>query len=211
MSNLVKYDEYRGAYIPLKYDSVHLDLGPVFTGPAVDRLYEFEKIGLEPDIIIGRLTMLNGLLEGQKILNKVVLNSFYGAEGQYGSYDVRQGIIDNLTAENKKLKNEVQDLERIKKALAEQNNTYFKNIEMLEKSEEKLLGQIDKLEDDLRTTLYDSQLRISELEDSEQELKNTVAERDDEIKNLKASSYDLLKKLDAIKAYVDKLDGGNDE
>jgi chromosome segregation ATPase len=318
MSNFVKVDENGMAYVipvgvkcfitehvldgikgKIKWD------GCIYVGPAIDRLHEFEKIGMEPDDIVGKLKMLNDLLaerkelvadnnkltleverlnnlydgcvndlvislnkrasiekdnetlketigtltencealvnniseleaENEKLKNEVNklkvdygllltknfnlnmlvksgLNSIYGANGQYGSYDVRQGIIDHLEAENKKLKN---------------------NLEMEEKLNKKLLGQIDKLEDDLRTTLYDSQLKISELEESEQNLKETLVERDEEIKNLKASigelslsrireanlvvalrqeNGELKQKLDDIKTYVDKLDGGNDE
>lgn len=155
------------------------ELDSVIVGPAIDRLYEFEKIGLEPEEIELTMaqhdfTIFNRNIELQlenanlKNKNQSLQNNLKVARNELRNfksaiYGLSPANVDRLQKENEMLKEEIEALNKqfgTIVSLRAENERLWGKIQDLNEETENLTGENEEL--NKRLNMYRSHIKMLE-------------------------------------------------
>lgn len=153
-------------------------------GPAIDRLHAFEKIGMEPEEIRGRLEATEEYIETFK-------KDLAWYKGQHGVLQVQHSnqaaTIRELTEENEELRQQIKFLEEtIEKFGVEELK---KDLDLAIKKNRNLVQANSTLfvkKADLESEVYELKEEIAERERNEERLHEVIKNQNEYIEQLKA-------------------------
>lgn len=182
---------------PLGAMKQRYEMDAFIVGPAIDRLYEFEKLGMEPEEIekmMDDLDMVTAELVDIRHDYKMMVNAVYGLH--------TDTTIPDLKKDNKRLTQMVKNLESLIANLQARNDNQLKTIQDLNEGNYNLTDENEELKEQIK--FLEETVEKFGVEESKRkidELRHELCKRDREIDTLNTR---IENQKCNIKFYIDE-------